>query len=165
MTHLLQAEFSYEALQFLPLVVLWLARHLQDRGNVVLHAHLAEDGGLLRQIADTLAGTLVDRIPGDLLIVQPDVPGIGHHKTGGHIEAGGLTGTVGAQQTYYLTLMHVEANVIHHRTLTVDLHKAFAAQLHNVVVLFLHSATNLQLFLHSRPRPPGFSLTRAPICR
>ncbi len=53
---------------------------------------------------------------------------IRHDQTRGHIERGGLTGTVGTQQTHNLTLLHVEAHIVDHRTLAVLLDEALGTQ-------------------------------------
>ena len=114
LAHLLQAELGNQFLELLQLVVTGL-----------LHAHLTEHARLLGQIADTSPGTLIHGELRHFLVAQVDMTTIGHNQARSHIKRGGLAGTVGAQQSYNLTLLHVEAHIIDHRTLTIALHEAF----------------------------------------
>ena len=129
LAHLLQAELLNEALQLLLLIVAGLARHLQYAGDVVLHRHLAKHAGLLRQVAYAQTGTFIYRQLGNLFVAQIDVSRVGDDQPGGHVERRGLAGSIGAQQTHNLALMHIETHIAHHRALSVNLHQAFAAQL------------------------------------
>ena len=61
--------------------------------------------------------------------------GIGDHQPRRHIERGGLSGTVGSQQSYNLSLTHVDAHAVGHRTLAVNLHQAFRTQHHALAVV------------------------------
>ena len=86
LTHFLQTKLGNEALQFLQLILTGLTRHLKHGHNVVLNAQFAEHRGLLRQITDAGTGTFIDRIVGDILIVEVDMAPIGNNQTCGHIE-------------------------------------------------------------------------------
>ena len=67
------------------------------------------------------------------------MPSVGHNQTRGHIERGGLAGTVRAQQTHDLTLLHVETHVVHHRTFTIPFHETFRPQHQPLLLLiFFH---------------------------
>ena len=52
---------------------------------------------------------------------------IGHNQTRGHIKRGGLARTIRAQQTNDLTLLHIEAHIVYHGTLTIPFHESFRA--------------------------------------
>ena len=127
LTHLLQTELGNELLELLQLVVTGLTRHLQHGEDIVLDTHLTEHRGFLGQIADTSTGSLVNRVFRHLLVAQVDMAAIGHHETCRHIERGGLSCTVRTQESHDLTLLHVEAHIIDHRTLSIALHEAFRA--------------------------------------
>ena len=72
--------------------------HLQDGEDVLLDGELAEDAGFLRQVAHAEAGPAVHRQRGDVLAVEQDLAVVGRDLAGGHAEAGGLAGAVGAEQ-------------------------------------------------------------------
>ena len=75
---------------------------------------------------------------------------VGHDQARGHIERGGLAGTVGAQQTYDLTLLHVEAHVVHHGTLAIPLDESFRAQDQPFFLLYGHTVRLLiRHFVHT----------------
>ena len=137
LAHLAQTELLDQILQFLQLVVARLARHLEHREDIVLDTHLTEHARLLRQIADASTRTLIHRVVRHLLVAQVDMPSVGHDQTRGHIERGGLAGTVRAQQTHDLTLLHVETHVVHHRTFTIPFHETFRPQHQPLLLLIL----------------------------
>ena len=131
LAHLVQTELCQQFLQLvLALFLVQFLAHLQYRHDIVFDTHLAEDGCLLRQVADAGTSTLIYWIGGNLLIVQIDVSAVRHHQTGRHIERGGLAGSIGSQQTYNLALLDVEAHAIDHRTLTIAFDQSVCAQLH-----------------------------------
>ena len=127
LTHLLQTEIGDQAFQRLYLFFARLTRHLQHGEDVILHTHLTEHRGFLRQIADTGTGTLVHRIARHLLVAQIDMTAVGQHQTGGHIERRGLTGTVRSEKSHNLALLHIEADVVDHCALTIALDQSFCA--------------------------------------
>ena len=133
LAHLLDAELGEQALQLLLAVVQGLAGHLEHGHDVVLHAHLAEDGSLLRQVADAGLGTLVDGILGNVQVVQEDAALVGRDKAHGHVERRGLARAVGAQQADNLPLLDVDGHVAHHRALAVLFHQILRAEHHSVV--------------------------------
>lgn len=115
-------------------------RHLQDRHDIVLHRHLAEDARLLRQIADAGTCTFVHWIIGYLLVADIDMPFIGDDKTCGHVERSRLTGSVRTEQTDNLTLLDIERHVVGHRAASITLHKSLGVQ-------FLTGKSLLQQFI------------------
>ena len=112
-------------LQFLLLIVFAELGHLQDRLDVILYGHLAEDAGFLRQVAYTQLRPLVHRVVGDIFIVEEYLACIGGDKPRGHIESGCLAGTVGSQQSDNLTLLQSDAHVIDHRALAIFFYQMF----------------------------------------
>ena len=115
----LETELVDQRLEPVEAVFLVEAGHFHDREDVVLHAHRAEDRGFLRQIADAFLGALVHRKAGDLLFAEEDAPVVGLDQAGDHIEAGGLAGTVGAEQAHDFTLLHFDGDALDDRTLAV----------------------------------------------
>src|SRR5204863_414726 len=85
---------------------------LEDRHQVLLDRQLAEDRGLLRKVADALAGALVHRQVGDVLVVDEDASGIGADEADDHVEAGGLAGAVRAEQADHFALLDEEGNAV-----------------------------------------------------
>ena len=71
----------------------------QNRAHVVLDIELAEYGSLLRQIAQTQAGTAVDRQVLNALAVNRNIATAGTHQAHQHVKRGRLARPVRAQQT------------------------------------------------------------------
>ena len=94
LAHLLQTELGDEALELIQLLLMRQLRHLEHRHDIILDRELAEDAGLLRQVADAGAGPLIHGVVGNLLIVDIHVALVGHHETGRHIERRRLAGAV-----------------------------------------------------------------------
>ena len=55
---------------------------------------------------------------------------IRYHQSGCHIERRGLTSTIRSQQTYNLTLLHIDGNVAYNGSFTVLLNQVFRAEHH-----------------------------------
>ena len=73
---------------------------LKDGEDVFLDGELAEDGGLLRQVADAeVAGAQVHGNAGDIGVADHDATGLRLHEADNHVEAGGFAGAVGAEKT------------------------------------------------------------------
>ena len=83
----------------------------EDGQDVLLDGHAAEDGGLLREIAEAHAGAAEHRQTGDIAALEVDLPGGGADQAGDHVEGGGLAGAVGAEETEDLAAVdgHVDA--------------------------------------------------------
>ena len=101
--------------------------HLHHGHDVVLDRHLAEDRGLLRQVADALLGPLVHRESGQFVIVDEDPALVRDDLAGDHVEARGLAGAVRAQEADDLALVHFHRDALHDRADAVFLHKVFCA--------------------------------------
>ena len=86
--------------------------HFQDRPDVLLHRHPAEDRGLLRQVADAEPAALVHRQGRDVVAVQFDPPAVRLDQAGDHVEHRGLAGAVGAQEPDRLAAPHVKAHTL-----------------------------------------------------
>ena len=94
LAHLFQAELLDQRLQLLCLILSGVARHLKHCHDIIFHAQLAEHAGLLRQIAYTCPGALINRVISDFLLVDEYMTCIGNNQTGGHVKRSGLTSTV-----------------------------------------------------------------------
>ena len=103
-----------------------LLGHLHNGHYIVFHGHMSEHGSLLCEIADSHLGTLVHRKTGDLLIVKEYLSRIRHNKSGNHIEAGSLSGTVRTEEAYDLSLIHLHRYPFHYSPGSVFLDKIFA---------------------------------------
>ena len=120
-----KVELRDELLQFLLLIVFAELGHLQDRHDVILHGHLAEDAGFLRKVANTQLCPFVHWVVGDIFIVEKYLAGIGSDKPRSHIESGCLASTIGPQQPDNLALFQANAHIIYHRALAVFLYQMF----------------------------------------
>ena len=89
------------------------ALQFQHRAYVLGHGELAEHRGFLRQVREPQAGAAVDRMRGHVLAADGDAPGVGAHQAHHHVEAGGLAGAVGTEQSDDLAVGHLERDVFH----------------------------------------------------
>ena len=101
-----------------------------------MHAHRAEYGGLLRQVAHTLLGAAVHRQVGDLFVVQEDLSAVGFDQAGDHIERGGLSGAVRPEQAYDFALFDFDGDALDHGAFSVFLDQVFTAEFHNGLFYF-----------------------------
>src|SRR3712207_1195266 len=99
------------------------ACHLEHRHDVILDAHGAENTRLLWQIAYSGTRPLVYGVLCNVLTVDEYMPFVGHHETSGHIERGGLAGTIGPEQSHNLALVHLERHLVGHGALAITLHQ------------------------------------------
>ena len=93
----------------------------QNSPDIVLNSELPENRSLLGQIGDPLTGTFKHGFVGNITTIQKDSSPGGFDKTGYHVKACCLPGTVGSEQTYNFPLMHGEAHGLHGYLFTVDL--------------------------------------------
>src|ERR671911_1038560 len=78
----------------------------KDRQNVLLHCHLAEDGGLLRQIADSISRALVHRHLGELNTVHPDTTLVRADEARNKVEGRGLSRAVRSEKSNDFSLLY-----------------------------------------------------------
>ena len=126
LAYLGEVELVYQG--FEPVVAI-LARHplhLHHREDVVLNAHLAKDGSILRKIAYALLGTLVHRKAGDFLVIEEHSSLIRHDLAGNHIETCCLSGTVRSQEADDLALVNFHRDALYDCSQAVFLNKVFA---------------------------------------
>ncbi len=97
---------------------------LQDRHHVVLDRQLAEDGRLLRQIAQSQLGAAVHRQEGDVLPVEVDPARIAINEPHDHVERGRFAGTVRPEQANHFAVGDLERQVTHHLARLVALGQA-----------------------------------------
>src|SRR5581483_4993272 len=94
----------------------------QDRQDVLLDRQLAKNRGFLRQVADAkVTRPQVHGRVGNVLIIEQDAARIRRRQPHYHVKAGGFAGSVWAQQTYDLPLLHAETHTVHNPTPTVGL--------------------------------------------
>ena len=120
-THLLDIELRYQALQFLFLLRLALSAELQDGTDVVLHRHVPEHRGLLRQVGDTHLCTLVHRLLRYILVVQKDSARKGFNQSHNHVERSGFARTIRTEQPHNLPLREIDGNFVDDRAVLVFL--------------------------------------------
>ena len=128
LAHLMQAELRDERFELLFLLVFCQIGHLESGEEIVFDRHLSIDRSLLCEVADSCLRTFINRIFGDFLVVEEYSALIRHDETGGHIESCCLACAVWTKQTYYLTLLHVDADMIGNGTRSVSFHKIICAQ-------------------------------------
>ncbi len=110
-----QAEFLQQLLEPLAARFPVGLGDFENREDVLLDGHSAEDRRFLRQIAKAEDRAAVHRKLGDVLAVEEDAAAVGLHQAHHRIEAGRLAGAVGAEKADDLAAVDVERNVVEHR--------------------------------------------------
>src|SRR3972149_3256288 len=87
-------------------------QRLQDGQQVLLDGELAEDRGLLREVADAHPAALVHGQARDLLTLEEDPAALRRQQADHHVEGRGLPRPVGAEQAHDLTTLDVERHVV-----------------------------------------------------
>ncbi len=105
----------------LPTAAIKVLARFQDRHNVVGYRQLAKDRGFLRQIANTGSGSAVHGQVRHVLVVDQDPALIRFYQTDDHVEAGGLAGTIWAQQAHDLAAFDGETDITHDLTTLIAL--------------------------------------------
>ena len=90
----LQAEFRYQALEFVALIFWSGIGHFQHGLDIVFHAEFAEHRRLLGKIAYTVLRPFIYREFGYIEIVEINLAFIRRYQSHGHIESRGLACTV-----------------------------------------------------------------------
>ncbi len=86
--------------------------HFQHGADVFLDCQSAENGGFLRQIADTEAGTPVHRHGSDVVAVDGDLAAIDRYEARDHVETGGFARAIRAKQPHGFTTAHDQRNAV-----------------------------------------------------
>ena len=73
----------------------------------------AEDGGLLRHVAEPGARAAPERVAGNVAAVEADLAALGAQQAREHAEGGGLAGAIGAEQADDLAERDAEREVVH----------------------------------------------------
>src|SRR5579859_674377 len=89
---------------------------LEDGEHVVLDRELAEDGCLLRQVAESQLRAPVHRQQCDVRIAEVDAAGVAGNEADDHVEGGGLAGAVRSEQPHHLAALELERQIAHHLT-------------------------------------------------
>ena len=95
------------------LLVAEIVANLQYRHQVIVNAQPAENGGLLRQIADSATRARVQRQQADVFIIDDNVARIARYDTNNHIEGSGFTGAVRTEQANNLARIHGQTDIFH----------------------------------------------------
>jgi hypothetical protein len=114
-------ELVQEGFQAVLPLLLPKGEGLQDGQDVLLHRELAEDRGLLGQVAHPQAGPLVHGDLGDVPVVQEDLPPVRGDEPHHHVEGGGLPCPVGPQEPHDLPLLDLQVHAVHHLAPLIDL--------------------------------------------
>ena len=110
-----EAEFAEQLFEALaPRAAVGLG-DFENREDILLDGHAAEDRGFLRQIAKTEDRPAVHRQIGDVLAVEEDAPAVRPDQPHDRIEAGRLAGAVGPEQADHFAAMDVERHIVEHR--------------------------------------------------
>src|SRR5262249_61540368 len=81
--------------------------------EVLLDAQLAEDRGLLREVAHPAAGPLVHRQLRHVLAVQEHRAAVRAREPDHHVKGGRLAGTVRAEETDHVAGAHLDRDIVH----------------------------------------------------
>src|SRR5436190_1286104 len=95
----------------------WISR--TAIGSIPTHRAAAEHARLLRQVTDSHARPPVDRLEGDVGAVHRDAAARRAEKADDHVEGRGLARAVRPQEPDHLAAVHAQADLAHHRPLTV----------------------------------------------
>src|SRR5262245_58228729 len=101
---------------------------LEDGTDVLLGRELAEDAGLLRQVADALARAEVHGEAGDVLRVQIDVSAVRPGEADHHVEGRGLPRAVRPEQAHDLALTDGHVDGAHGNPPAVRLREGLRTQ-------------------------------------
>ena len=131
LAHLVEVELVEKILKtLLSLLFGELLGHLHHRHNVVLNCHMAEHRSLLCKVAHTLLRALEHRELCNVLIIKEDLTVIWNDKSGDHIEAGRLSGTVRTEEAHNLSLLDFHRDTFHNRSGAIFLDQVFATKFH-----------------------------------
>ena len=70
--------------------MLYEVLRFENAHQVLLHRQSPEDGGLLGQVADTAASSLMHGHQGDVLVVDADAAAVLGYQADNHVERGGF---------------------------------------------------------------------------
>ena len=102
--HLINALLSGIAIKF--------GDCFEHREQVIPYGEAPEDGGLLRQISDSLPSPLMHWEPTDVFAIEQDTALVAPDEAADHIEAGGFPGAVWTEQTNDFAAADTDINVI-----------------------------------------------------
>ena len=123
-------------------------QRLEDRQDVVLDGQLAEDGRLLREVADPLPRPLVHRHARDVHAIQQDAARQRLDEAHDHVERGRLPRSIRAQQSDDLPLLQAQGHVVYDGAPAVFLHQS--ARLENAPLRLLGGRLLRSVRLESR---------------
>ena len=92
---------------------------LQNRHDILLDRHPAEDRGLLGQVTEAKNGPAIHRQRGNIAPIEIDPATVRHHQTHYGIKAGRLARAIGAEQSDDFAPVDVQADIVEHRALVV----------------------------------------------
>ena len=86
---------------------------MQTHQNVTNHGHVIKQTDILEGTGNALMVDGLLTAAGQIFTIQEETAGSGFVHTGQHIEHGGLTGTVGSNQTIQLFFMDLQVQSLH----------------------------------------------------
>ena len=151
LAHLLQTELCDQAFQFFFLIFGSGICQFKHRSDIVFHTHLAEHRSFLRQIADTILRTLIYGVGRNIHIIQIDMSFVGNDQSGRHVKRSRLSRSVRTEKSHDFTLLHVDGNMTHNRSLAIFLDQILRTKHHTSVGWKLKSLflMLLNIFCHN----------------
>jgi hypothetical protein len=116
-----QAQFFNQTIQPFPPLLPVVGKGLQDGQDVVVDRQLAENRGLLRQIADAVSGPQIHGQVGDFPVIQEHLPLVRRSESHQDVKGGCLAGSVWPQEPDNLSLTDPESDVVHNPSALVGL--------------------------------------------
>ena len=116
--YFLQTELLDKLLKTMTLVLLCIVCNLKHRADIILNAQATENRRLLRKVAHAKLRTLIywqlcQLVYRSVVVLKEDSSAIWLDKTYNHIERGGLTCTIWAEQTNNLALLYINRDMIY----------------------------------------------------
>ena len=135
LANLLQAELLDQRLDALGLVLLREIGHFEYGADVVLDRQAAEDRCLLCQVAHAHLRTAVNGFirkfrDAALIVLEENLPLVGLDEPDDHVERGRFPRSVGPEQADDFSLIHIDRDVVHHRSGLVFLDQFACVEAH-----------------------------------
>ena len=120
------SERFVEYREYAPLAALGARdrERLENREDVLLYGELAEDGRLLREVAEAGARALVHGVARDVVAMEDDAAGVRADEADDHVERRCLSGAVGAEEADDFAAARGEVDAAHHGAALVALLEA-----------------------------------------
>ena len=135
LAYFLQAELLDQRFAALRLIGLAEVGHLEHGPDVVLHAQATEYRRLLGQVAHAHLRTAVNGFirkfrDAALIVLEENLPLVGLDEPDDHVERGRFPRSVGPEQADDFSLIHIDRDVVHHRSGLVFLDQFACVEAH-----------------------------------